>query len=110
MAERWTSDKIEAIKGTPLQPNPNMEDQTEVMSPEDPIRIEIETDGGSTPVPVGIPEDPQTRRMKINKGIFADIGYTSGCPRCRAIRTNSKNSQNHSEECRLRVEVELEDA
>eukprot|EP00973_Karenia_brevis_P069230 9626545-Karenia_brevis.AAC.1 len=45
--------------------------------------------------------------MKINRGIFEDIGYTSRCAGCRAIRTDAKNPQNHSEECRRRVEAEL---
>eukprot|EP00973_Karenia_brevis_P090589 12403341-Karenia_brevis.AAC.1 len=102
LVDRWKIEQIKGIRGTPTCPNPSNTADGEIRNPEDPIRIEIETDGSEVPIPEGIPDDPALRRMKIDRSIFEEIGYTKGCYGCRAIRTNAKNPQAHSEACRAR--------
>ena len=48
-----------------------------------------------------------SRRFRISKKDFDNIGFTPQCPGCSAI-IRGKPAVNHSEDCRIRVDIELE--
>lgn len=52
--------------------------------------------------------DPVLRRMSITKADLEKYGFTAGCLVCRVWLTG-RSRQRHSEECRRRLEKEMED-
>ena len=71
-----------------------------------PIEIRMPMVG----TPASVPEMPQPipRRAKLNPGDFARHGYTVGCPGCQQLQLGSSIRRNHTEECRRRIESELD--
>ena len=56
------------------------------------------------------PERPPYR-VKCTKAILEKVGYTPRCKKCAAMRANDKaktNNLHHTDECRTRVEAEME--
>ena len=49
------------------------------------------------------------RRARITKEDIRKVGLTEGCPGCRAVNRNAKYHEQHTEECRLRVETAMLD-
>ena len=66
----------------------------------------------AVPEPVESREDPeaQPRGVKIRQTILDKVGYTPGCPKCRALQRGdtSRTTPNQTPECRKRVEEEME--
>ena len=46
------------------------------------------------------------RRARINRETIRKLGFTVGCPGCRAVNRNLP-AVNHNEECRRRIEDQL---
>ena len=90
--EQWKIEEVLAVRGTPLRPNPTSEDQ----------RIRTKMDPGlSTNAVVGDPVTKeeiatevcgsQRRFRLLRKEVRAAaerIGYTQGCPGCRAVEND----------------------
>jgi len=71
-----------------------------------PIEVRMPT----VSTPASVPEMPQPipRRAKLNPGDFARHGYTVGCPGYQQLQLGSSIRRNHTEECRRRIESELD--
>ena len=94
---------MRAIQGTPWEPIPGR--GTDVI----PVRVHIAEEGGLPPNPANISTQPQKdikRRARISREDVIRVGFTHGCPGCIAISRNAP-SQNHTEECRSRIENAL---
>lgn len=48
------------------------------------------------------------RRVYVEKKDLEEHGYTARCPGCRSILMGDRARQGHSEECKQRLEKELE--
>ena len=58
-----------------------------------------------------IPEAPGRafipRRTRLAQKDFDEFGYTENCRCCEFLQTGIGGRQNHSDQCRLRIEAEL---
>ena len=65
------------------------------------------------PAPVGAPRPhleamPRVpRRARLRPEDSLRLGYTVGCPGCEQIQLQSSDRRNHTEQCRLRMELEF---
>ena len=107
---RWNSEEVLAVKGTPLQPNPESED----------VRIRTKmVPGLATTEIVGDPVTKQDLKAQVGeqrpfymtranvKEAAKAIGFTDGCAGCRAVEHNYVSRPMHNEACRLRMEAEI---
>ena len=107
----FNREELLAVKGTPLQPNRD--------SDEAKIRTKL-VPGVASNVVVGDPVTQQDVKaeMEVHRPFYfmrsevrkvADkIGYTEGCPGCRAVKHDFSSRPPHSSECRLRMEPEMQ--
>ena len=104
-AQRWSADRIKSLQGTPWQPIPGRNDEAI------PVRVHLAEEGSVLPNPssIGEPRPEIKRRARISRSDVIRVGYTIGCPGCRAISRGEKEAQNHTEECRARIEKALID-
>ena len=63
---------------------------------------------GSAPVPAGVGKAYIPRRTRLTPQDFVEYGYTDGCRGCQWFQTGIGGRQNHSSDCRQRIEAELE--
>lgn len=92
---RWSAEWIQAIRGTPQQPDPNKPGMSI------PIRINFDP-------PIREPadeaqearKDKSTRRMRITNEMLQEFGYTDGCEGCRRKKAKMTEQRPHSEMCR----------
>ena len=99
--DRWDKSQAMSVVGTPWQPAPG--------KPEDvvPVRVRFQDEQEQPKPPEeGEKREPVRRRARITKDDIKKFGYTIGCHGCRAISRGSP-AENHSEECRARIESEL---
>ena len=54
----------------------------------------------------GEEKDFIVRRMRITREFIRKVGFTIGCPWCRAVN-RGQSAVNHNEECRARIETTL---
>jgi len=99
--EAWNVQWFNDTRGTPWEPIPGrtgIEIRSRVLLPEDRHK----------PIPVirGEEGDYIVRRMRINRETIRKLGFTVGCPGCRAVNRNLP-AVNHNEECRKRIEEHL---
>jgi len=98
--EKWGRDILN-IKYTTMKPNETDND----------LRIKTYFRPGlaNAAIPRAQPEvvNMQTRRCRLYPEDFVRHGTTIGCAGCRAINRRSKDSENHTERCRKRIESEL---
>ena len=102
--ERWSSDNIHAIQGTPARPNPKMPGN------DIPVHIllpEPATEGPPDPEPARAEDGP--RRAYLKKKDFERYGYTENCEGCRRQRVGGMGARAHTQECRSRVEAKLKE-
>ena len=101
--ERWNLQHVRSIAGTPWEPIPGKSADAI------PVRIRL-AEEGSAPIidPASLSDPPLEirRRSRITREDVVRIGYTLGCPGCKAISRNAP-SQNHTEVCRARIEEAL---
>ena len=108
--QRWNHEAVMSVRGSPLQPNPGEND----------IRIRTKMDPGipaddNLHAPItkeeiareaGEPRPFYLMRSDVRKASEI-IGYTKGCPGCRATERNYVSRPVHIPECRLRMEAEI---
>jgi hypothetical protein len=90
---RWSVDKLSAVKDTPwstrerAEPSVSFEPATEAEAPAE------------------VAPQAAPRRFRINPSDLMQHGYTSGCPQCRHIEQVGKPrpGQQHSNMCRARI-------
>ena len=98
---RWTPDSERLVQGVPWRTSPEDPEQdgmVEVLPP----RLDLEE--GSAMASESVP-----RRLYLKKEDFepgTGHGYSAKCPGCTALMSG-KSSQNHSEECRNRMDKAL---
>ena len=100
--ERWNTDVILGVKGTPWEPVPGsnrLELLPQIAVPNDAIDI---IPAPTEPVPVTV------RRMPIFKRDVMRIGLTPGCNGCMAAMADSNYARDHSAECRKRHEKDAQ--
>ena len=100
-AEAWNPQWFNDTRGTPWEPTPGrsgIEIRSRVLLP----------DERQKPIPVicGDDGDYIVRRARINRETIRKLGFTVGCPGCRAVNRNLP-AVNHNEECRKRIEEHL---
>lgn len=102
--ERWAAKQFEELQGVPWRPV--------LGRGGDEIRIRIELHKGDDkdqeikPPPVPAGDDYTKRRVRINMSDVIRFGYTLRCHGCRSI-SRGVAAQNHSQECRNRIEESL---
>ena len=98
-AEAWNQQWFNDVRGTPWEPIPGrggIEIRSRVMLPEERQR----------PIPVirGDEGDYIVRRVRITRETIRKLGFTTGCPGCRAVNRNLP-AVNHNEECRRGLRI-----
>ena len=99
--DRWKPELLKEVKGLPWLMRPSEEGSgnqgaTTIIRPQE-IIPQVET----------APEEPiRPLRVRLKPSDFEAHGYTGGCPGCRALLRKGR-PQSHSEECRARMEVIL---
>ena len=97
--ERWDTELIQTIQGTPQQPDPGKSG----------IAIPIGFRFESKPAEVGVQPvremmEPMARRRGITQTELEKYGFTEGCPGCIAKQRGEVAKKGHSEACRKRIE------
>jgi hypothetical protein len=99
--ERWNSDGIASVKGTPWEPVPGRAADTI------PVRVRLAEEECDIAQPsIGEPKEEIKRRAIISREDVVKVGFTVGCPGCSAISRKAR-AENHTEACRLRIEKAL---
>ena len=91
--DRWDILKFNGIKGVPWEPilgREGIEIKAKVHIPEDREKIKAPIEGEESYVP---------RRVRKSRGTIRKVGFTAGCPGCRAVNRGD-SAVNHNEECR----------
>ena len=98
--ERWSSEKIKSMKGTPHRPDPN-KPGTHI-----PIRVTFDGPEEGEVLKTEAPRKEVGRRMNISAAILRKYGFSDGCDGCRYHRTGIQDPnarKPHSEACRERI-------
>ena len=100
--ERWDSEMIKNLKGTPQQPDPSKPGLNV------PIKINFDppVEGEFLASDDG-PDESQVRRirrMRITQDMLNKYGYTEGCDGCRYKRAGFREHREHNPECRARID------
>ena len=105
LAERWSSDMMSKVAGTPAAPVPGRADRR---SPAYARKFAKTQEQREAPVFVPQPEveEPEirVRNFKILKTDIREHGPTDNCPGCRAVQRNATYKAAHTAECRARFE------
>ena len=103
-AARWNAELVKSLRGPPWQPIPGRNEDTI------PVRVRLAEEGSPilpNPDSIAAPRAEIKRRARISRSDVIRVGYTIGCPGCQAINRGDRESQNHTEECRARIEKAL---
>ena len=89
------------MRGTPSQPDPRRPG-TAI-----PVRVTFDEKEGEAPERS---EDKEVhrRRFRVTAQMLIDYGYTEGCEGCRLRKAGMEERRGHTEECRRRIEKEME--
>ena len=100
--ERWSPQRIRSVAGTPWEPKLGRMDDTI------PVRVHTPEEGDDIAKPPEAEDnkEPSKRRARITREDIVRLGFTLGCPGCKAISRNAP-AQNHTELCRDRIEKEV---
>jgi len=99
--QQFSVEAIDKMRGTPWNWIPPVEldpgDRVvpcplEVKHPE--IRVE----------PIRQPQPALAKRYYITRSDLQQYGYTAGCPACEGLRTGTRGTKPHTEECRTRIQ------
>ena len=99
--DRWHYGLLQSLGGVPWKPNPQVDESEKVVQDAVP------------PLPSGSPTIPQApphvifkeeapRKVYVKTDLLKQIGYTFGCPGCRALQPG-RTRVGHSDECRKRA-------
>ena len=101
--QRWDADLLRNLQGSPQQPDPNKPGLAI------PTKVTFDPPAEEEPILVDMDEkQTQVRRMKITAHILRKYGFTEGCEGCRFRRAGLGEHRGHTEECRQRIEAEME--
>ena len=96
--DKWNLSQFNDFKGVPWEPVPGRE------GIEIKCRVNLPRDrSGVEPPMVGEDRPLVHRRVKITREQVRLMGFTVGCPGCRAVNRNLP-AVNHNETCRGRFE------
>ena len=70
-----------------------------------PVGVRIHSPAAHNPNPGAAPTVPRRTRLKPED--FIEHGYTIGCAGCEQLQLKSEVRRNHSDQCRLRLELEM---
>ena len=102
--ERWDSEFIRSLQGTPQQPDPRRRGTTV------PISFRFEAKAAEVQVqPAKEMAEPASRRRGITQTDLDKYGLTPGCPGCLAKQRGEIAKRGHSEACRRRIEGMMKD-
>ena len=101
--ERWDRAMIDAIKGTPQQPDPKKQSlhiptKVNLDEPDDEV-VEVAK-------PARNPMD--VRRMRITMDILTKYGFSEDCEGCRFKRAGLNERRGHTDKCRERLYGEMQ--
>jgi hypothetical protein len=99
---RWNREFVDKIVGVPWEVYPGVKGSAEIRS-----RVRFPQEPGEAPRPIRGRDEYIPRRFRIQKGDLQKFGFTAGCPGCRAANRGLP-ATGHSEECRRRIQEELE--
>jgi hypothetical protein len=99
---RWNREFVDKIVGVPWEVYPGVKGSVEIRS-----RVRFPQEPGEVPRPIRGRDEYIPRRFRIQKGDLQKFGFTAGCPGCRAANRGLP-ATGHSEECRRRIQEELE--
>ena len=104
---------LEFVPGLPSKPNNDHELGEEVLL--DTIPPAPSSDPMATVLPPTVSGEPVVRRMYVKKRDLdpdepGGIGYTIGCPGCKAIIKGTTYAIGQSEDCRRRVKEKISQA
>ena len=110
--DRWNSEEIAAMQGTPQQPSPSRTGlhiptrlPAEVAPDGGPDGATVEGDDGQEIPPATEPvAEPLIRRTPITHKEIAKYGATPGCEGCEAKTRGESTRRGHSDRCRKRIE------
>jgi len=101
---RWNKDDFNKFVGVPWELYPGIKGSVEIRS-----KVRLPQEPAEVARPVAGRDEYVPRRFRIQKGDLQAYGYTTGCPGCRAANRGMP-AVGHSEECRRRIQRELEQA
>ena len=102
--ERWESELIRSLQGTPQQPDPKRKGIIV------PISFRFEAKAAEVQVqPVKENDEPASRRRGITQADLDKYGLTPGCPGRLAKQRGEIAKRGHSDACRRRIEDMMKD-
>ncbi len=81
---RWRNDGIDGFKGAPWEPYPGAGGGSEIKS-----KVRLPTESGELTKIVKGKEGVVPRRLRVEKEGLEKLGFTTGCPGCRAANRGS---------------------
>jgi hypothetical protein len=108
VAKRWAKDRVEAVRGTPRDPQPadEMPGAPLVLRPRPTADA-----AGDEAVMARAMQETVPRGFRITAADLERWGYTAGCPRCASTMRNPRAAAGwHSAACRARLEEEMKQA
>ena len=100
--ERWTGGMLVEALGSDLTPKA-LEDHGGRVG----IRAPVLQPHKRAPLPPLVPEFRQVRRAPLLRTDFERFGYTDNCPGCDNAKAGREQAEDHSEQCRSRIETVL---
>ena len=98
-SERWDSELVKYLQGTPQQPDSRKKGLTVPIS----FRFEARANEAQAQPAKDVTE-PMIRRRVITQIELEKCGFTPGCPGCLAKQRGDVAKRGHSEACRKRIE------
>ena len=107
-SQRYDSEALLAVAGTPFQPTPGTSSDTVPAVPGEVIVHIPPATMLPADLPVEAPEPFKRRRVYIKASDLREHGWTRGCPRCEDDMIGVRSTAPHTEACRARMEKALE--
>ena len=99
--DKWNLARFNDFKGVPWEPIPGRE------GIELKCRVNVPREGAGVEAPmIGEDREPVHRRVRITREQVRMMGFTVGCPGCRAVHRGLP-AVSHIEECRKRFEESM---
>ena len=117
LEERWSRERIFAIKGTPRLPSPSSASPEEIAArvvdehEEDREKAETAHRGEDLRDPPGVPQPREVeldiRRPRINDRILSKYGHSKDCQGCDHKLLGLPGHRAHTDACRARIYAEM---
>lgn len=95
---RWNFDFLNTLEGVPWKCNPQADEAEQVIQPDVPP---VPADSPVVPPepPPALLREEAPRKLYVKTDTLKKIGYTPGCPGCRALQ-EGRTRVNHNDQCR----------